>query len=88
MPPIAVNQPINARLKDRYRGQAPSHMGSMLFLKSVIRFRAARKKRSLTAQSALHPADRQAAPVRAVHDWLVEDTGIFRAMHPLGEGQW
>ena len=25
--------------------------------------------------------------VRAVHDWLVEEAGIFRALHPLGEGQ-
>ncbi|MBD9457191.1 LysR family transcriptional regulator [Pseudomonas sp. PDM05] len=25
--------------------------------------------------------------VRAVHDWLVEEAGIFRGLHPLGEGQ-
>jgi len=25
--------------------------------------------------------------VRAVHDWLVEEAGIFRSLHPLGEEQ-
>ena len=25
--------------------------------------------------------------VRAVHDWLVEEAGIFRSLHPLNDGQ-
>ena len=25
--------------------------------------------------------------VRAVHDWLVEEAGVFRSLHPLGEQQ-
>jgi LysR family glycine cleavage system transcriptional activator len=25
--------------------------------------------------------------VRAVHDWLVEEAGIFRSLHPLAEQQ-
>lgn len=25
--------------------------------------------------------------VRAVHDWLVEEAGIFRGLHPLNDGQ-
>ncbi|AMW85762.1 hypothetical protein AK972_4962 [Pseudomonas yamanorum] len=36
----AVCQPMNTRLKDRFREQARSHIGLAVFLRAVIRFRA------------------------------------------------